>query len=367
MSRGSVEIGVAESQWRIEEITAEEFEGRVARDPRPNFAQSPQGARLRELSGWSTSLLGLVSGEGPDRVVGAAFVLSVRRGRLVTGDISSGPLLDFADDGLVEAFTRELARHLGALGCVFVTMNPNVLRDDAVAHRLERHGWKHSGWTLGFESGLRGNIRFAYVKDLTGLTLEDYRDSYASRYRRYVRHVEKRLRLRRLGRDELPLFIDIMNNVAERKHFGQRSPDYFRALFDAFGDQAYFLVAENEDGVPVSGIVFIENSWEMVAAIGGAVSGHEQERGNHLLHDHMIRTALEHGLTRYNFYGIEGRTDDPSSEGYGVYEFKTRFGTGSVEELIGEFTLPVDRLRYSAFRASTALKDAIGRTRQTSR
>ena len=61
MSRGSVEIGVAESQWRIEKITAEEFEGRVARDPRPNFAQSPHGARLRELSGWSTSLLGLVS------------------------------------------------------------------------------------------------------------------------------------------------------------------------------------------------------------------------------------------------------------------------------------------------------------------
>ncbi len=356
---------MAESQWQIEEITAEEFSGRVERDPRPSFAQSPQGAKLRELNGWKTSLLGLVRGQGRERTVEAAFVLCVRHGKLITADIPSGPLLDFADDELVRSFTEELSRHLGELGCAFVTINPNILRDDAVAESLKRHGWKHSGWTLGFQTGLRGNIRFAYVKDLTGLTLENYRDSYSSRYRRYVRHVEKTLRLRRLGRDELPLFIDIMNNVAERKHFGQRSSDYFHALFDALGDQVYFLVAENADGVAVSGIVFIENSWEMVAAIGGAVSGHEQERGNHLLHDHMIRTALEHGLPRYNFYGIEGRSDDPSSEGYGVYEFKTRFGTGFIEELIGEFTLPVDKVRYLAFRATTSLGEAIHRTRRS--
>lgn len=356
---------MAESQWRIEEITAEEFDRHLARDPRPNFAQSPPGAKVRERDGWTTSLLGLVSGQGCERTIGAAFVLCVRRGRLVTADISSGPLMDFTDDKLVHSFTEQLSRHLSTLGCVFVTISPNILRDDAVAESLKRHGWKHSGWTLGFRTGLRGNIRFAYVKDLTDLTLENYRDSYASRYRRYVRHVEKTLHLRRLGRDELPLFIDIMNNVAERKQFDQRSSEYFHALFDAFGDEVYFLVAENADGVPVSGIVFIENSWEMVAAIGGAVTGHEHERGNHLLHDHMIKTALEHGLTRYNFYGIEGRNNDPSSEGYGVYEFKTRFGTGFTEELIGEFTLPVDKLRYVAFRAATWLSDAIHRTKKS--
>jgi alanine adding enzyme len=365
MSTECLEVGVAESKRRIEEITAQEFDTCVARDPRPNFAQSPQGAKLRELNGWKTSLLGLVSGEGSERTIDAAFVLSVRQGKLVTADISSGPLMDFTDDGLIRSFTEELSRHLATLGCVFVTINPNILRDDAIAESLKSHGWKHSGWTLGFQTGLRGNIRFAYVKDLTDLTLENYRDSYASRYRRYVRHVEKVLRLRRLGRDELPQFIDIMNNVAERKQFGQRSADYFYGLFDAFGDQVHFLVAENADGVRVSGIVFIENSWEMVAAIGGAVSGHEQERGNHLLHDHMIKTALEHGLTRYNFYGIEGRTDDPSSEGYGVYEFKTRFGTGFTEELIGEFTLPVDKLGYLAFRATTSLSDAIHHTKKS--
>lgn len=43
--------------------------------------------------------------------------------------------------------------------------------------------------------------------------------------------------------------------------------------------------------------------------------------------------------------GISGVFDDPEDDGRGVLEFKQGFN-GYVEELPGEFTLPVSKLRY---------------------
>ena len=59
----------------------------------------------------------------------------------------------------------------------------------------------------------------------------------------------------------------------------------------------------------------------------------------------MLHLCVEKGVSRYNFYGIDGVFDDPDDEGRGVLEFKQGFN-GYVEELPGEFTLPVSKLRY---------------------
>ena len=63
-------------------------------------------------------------------------------------------------------------------------------------------------------------------------------------------------------------------------------------------------------------------------------------------HDAMLHFCVEHGLSRYNFYGIDGVFDDPDDEGRGVLEFKQGFN-GYVEELPGEFVLPVKPVAYA--------------------
>ena len=62
----------------------------------------------------------------------------------------------------------------------------------------------------------------------------------------------------------------------------------------------------------------------------------------------IIRYALEHKIPRYNFYGISGNFSKDADD-YGVYEFKKGFG-GRVEQLIGEFILPVNRTVYRLYR-----------------
>ena len=66
---------------------------------------------------------------------------------------------------------------------------------------------------------------------------------------------------------------------------------------------------------------------------------------NYLQH-HVMRTCLERGVGRYNFYGINGVFDDPDDPGRGLLEFKQGFG-GYVEELMGSFTLPVRPMTYA--------------------
>ena len=59
----------------------------------------------------------------------------------------------------------------------------------------------------------------------------------------------------------------------------------------------------------------------------------------------MLHLCVEKGVPRYNFYGISGVFDDPNDEGRGVLEFKQGFN-GYVEQMVGKFTLPVDKFRF---------------------
>lgn len=63
---------------------------------------------------------------------------------------------------------------------------------------------------------------------------------------------------------------------------------------------------------------------------------------------HMIQLALEEQYPFYNFYGISGYFEK-DQEGYGVFDFKRGF-RADVIELIGDFTLPISKLRYFIYR-----------------
>ena len=61
----------------------------------------------------------------------------------------------------------------------------------------------------------------------------------------------------------------------------------------------------------------------------------------------MMVKCIERGIPRYNLYGINGLFTPENNPGFGVLEFKQRFN-GFVEEMPGEFVLPVKPLVYAA-------------------
>ena len=98
--------------------------------------------------------------------------------------------------------------------------------------------------------------------------------------------------------------------------------------------------AKDGDVLPAAASLFVEHARETVYLFSGSVEKYKPFYASALIqHDAMLHLCVERGVTRYNFYGINGVFDDPEDEGRGVLEFKQGFN-GYVEELMGSFVLP---------------------------
>ena len=60
----------------------------------------------------------------------------------------------------------------------------------------------------------------------------------------------------------------------------------------------------------------------------------------YLIQWELIKYGLENGFKKHNFYGIPENINTHPKD-YGIYEFKRGFN-GYVEELIGEYELPIN-------------------------
>ncbi|MCH4834626.1 aminoacyltransferase [Bifidobacterium pseudolongum] len=280
-----------------------------------------------------------------------------------------------------------------------------LMRDYAHAH------WRHQGFGTGYDSVMN---RWVYVKDLSGIGDERaLLGSYSKRTQWSVKRARSMgVVVREVGEDQFGVFAQIEQQTAERRRFAFRGEQYFHDFARAFGDRAHFMIAYidttrylesmqrkaddlrslvesigakmqarettklrrryNEESsnlaaatkrlqaarelatrgalLPAACSLFVEHPNEVVYLFSGSLEEYKPFYASALIqHEAMLRLCVERGIARYNFYGIDGVFDDPNSEGHGVLEFKQGFN-GYVEELPGEFTLPVSRVRCAVKR-----------------
>ncbi|MDU2420517.1 MAG: aminoacyltransferase [Bifidobacterium scardovii] len=278
--------------------------------------------------------------------------------------------------------------------------------DDEMVGLLTRAGFEHGGFTVGYTAV----PRWRYLKDLTGIADEAaLLKSYDKRTQWSVKRAKSMgVHVRELADGELGVFARIEQQTAERRSFEYRGEDYFHRFKATYGDKAHFMVAEihideyaadmtakrealaakvarlqakndehpttkterqlgeetrnlaaaekrlaeaarfakDGDVLPAAASLFVEHPREVIYLFSGSVEQYKPFYASALIqHDAMLRLCVAKGVTRYNFYGIDGVFDDPDDEGRGVLEFKQGFN-GYVEELPGEFVLPVSPVAY---------------------
>lgn len=284
--------------------------------------------------------------------------------------------------------------------------------DDAV-ETLKNLGFMHDGFTIGYTAVPRWRYLkdLTGITDEKSLL-----KSYDKRTQWSVKRAASMgVHVRELGEDELQVFADIEQATAERRNFEYRGEAYFRKFKQAYGSKAHFMVAQihigeyiadmeskrdalrkkvdvlqakydehpttkterqlgeesrnlaaaekrlteaaeyakDGDVLPAAASLFVEHARETVYLFSGSVEKYKPFYASALIqHDAMLHLCVERGVTRYNFYGINGVFDDPEDEGRGVLEFKQGFN-GYVEELMGSFVLPV---RPLTFKLKTALR-----------
>ena len=207
-----------------------------------------------------------------------------------------------------------------------------------------------------------------------------------------------------IGYDELDRFQKIMVETGARKGFKVRNIEYFQEMYKLFHDKnevKYFITelnlkkyvegllkekeekqakldsltdAKYNDGakknltnemaaidkrveesetimketgkeiITLSGSMFMLIQPEIIYLSSGNYEEYMKFNSQYLIQWELIKYGIKNGFKKHNFYGIPANINEHPKD-YGIYEFKRGFN-GYVEELIGEYELPISPLYY---------------------
>ena len=260
----------------------------------------------------------------------------------------------------------------------------------------------------------REQVSWMFSLDLEGKDEQQILKEMKSNTRNTIRKTEKiGITIKELKYDELDRFQKIMIETGERKNFAIRGVEYYQNMYKLLADkgEVKFFVTElnlkeyierlkiekkekeekiaslsdakynegqkkgltneinsidkrikeaknimeekNTDTITLSGSMFIIIKPETIYLFSGNYSEFMKYNSQYLLQWMMIKYGIENGFKKHNFYGIPADINTHPKD-YGIYEFKKGFN-GYVEELIGEFELPIT-WHYRLFKLIHKLK-----------
>lgn len=279
-----------------------------------------------------------------------------------------------------------------------------------IVDELKNLGSYHAGFTTGVNK--ISQVRWMMTLDLKNKSKENILKDMRSLTRRSIKKTENfGIQVRELNLDEIDVFIDMLKSTGKRCNFDIREREYYLEQVQAFGKYSKILVAymdvdkyidnitkdkeiatkkfidvverlkENPENkknlnkkesyekavmvaerklseafdlkenygniINMAASLFINQGNEYVYIAGATYEEFIKYDAQYAIQWHMIQECIQNHVPRYNFYGQTGDFSK-SSVDYGVYEFKKGFG-GIVEELIGEFILPIHKTWFHLY------------------
>ena len=257
--------------------------------------------------------------------------------------------------------------------------------------KVKTENMEQVGWM--FSLGLEGKTEEQILKEMKPNT------------RNTIRKAEKLgITMTELSYDELDRFQNIMEETGERKNFAVRNVEYFQNMYNLFhesnevkyyvtelnlkeyikrlndetkekeeklsnlGDAKYndgqrknisseieslkkriddakeIMDKTNKDIITLSGSMFILIDPEIIYLSSGNYEEYMRFNSQYLIQWELIKYGIKNNFKKHNFYGIPANINEHPKD-YGIYEFKKGFN-GYVEELIGEFELPLKKEYY---------------------
>lgn len=399
----------------FELISEAEFRKFADKCPYKSFYQTPEIAKLREHNGWTAYYFGVKNG----KTLKAAAMVVARPTFLgkSTYYCPGGPLLDYEDTALVGFFFKHL-RHYAK------THNGYLLHIEPYYELIQRNrsgeavkgGFDHTQALRNLRNaGLTpcstsDEPKYAFVLDIDGRTPDELFRQFKQNTRNLIRRAEKKgVTVRELKREELGIFKQITESTSDRRHFQDKSLNYYEQMYDLFhkSGKVKFLVAEAPSGkdsreledsttrghsevttenegaspvttgasdpsresaisssqlLPISVAMFMTYGDEVIYLFSGSEEKYMKEyNAQYLIQWHMIKYAAEHKFKRYNFYGLQALPNE-SKQGYGLYTFKKSFASddrGHVTELLGAHEAPINQAFFAFHKLLHTLKSKL--------
>ena len=244
-------------------------------------------------------------------------------------------------------------------------------------------------------------VGWMFSLDLENKTEEQILKEMKPNTRNTIRKAEKiGIIVNEISYDELDKFQSIMEETSKRKGFSNRKLSYYQEMYNLFHEKnevKFFITelnlkeyierlkkekeekeekitslsdAKYNDGakknltkeiesiekrikdaeetrkekqtdiITLSGSMFMLIQPEIIYLSSGNYEEFMKYNSQYLIQWELIKYGLENGFKKHNFYGIPENINEHPKD-YGIYEFKRGFN-GYVEELIGEYELPIN-------------------------
>ena len=386
-------------------ISKEEFTSFANTVSHRSFIQSAEMADLLEKRG---NTVQFIAWKQNDQVQVAAILYSLSMTGGLHMEINSGPL--YQEETLLEPFyvaLKDYAKKNGAIELVIKPYdnyqtfdsdgNPISEEQSHFLDTLKNLGYQHDGFQTGYPGG---EPVWHYLKTIKG---DDSKSLLKSFNKNCSRNITTALNydisIRNITREEIPQFKQIIEETGKRQGFEDKSLSYYYDLYDSFGPNAEFVVAEinstaalahldqkisllnpsakqyeqqlqklekqknivretlagkESETVPLACALIIYTPSEVTYLFGGSYTKYQKFSAAFLIQYHAMKRALEKGITLYNFLGIQGIFDGSD----GVLRFKQNFN-GYIVRKMGTFRYYPHPLKYKMI---SLIKKLLGRS-----
>ena len=230
-------------------LTKEEFQTYSNQVSSRSFMQSVQMGDLLEKRGAQIVYLALKK-EGEIQVAAMVYNLPMLGGLHM--ELNSGPI--YTQQDALPVFYAELKEYAKQNGVLELLVKPyetyqtfdsegNAIdvKKKSIIQGLTDLEYQFDGLTTGYPNG---EPDWLYYKDLTDLTEKNLLNSFSKKGKPLVKKAETfGIQLKKLKREELSIFKDITRSTSERREYSDKSLEYYEKFYDAFGNQAEFLIA----------------------------------------------------------------------------------------------------------------------------
>ena len=386
-------------------ISKEEFTSFANTVSHRSFIQSAEMADLLEKRG---NTVQFIAWKQEDQVQVAAILYSLPMTGGLHMEINSGPL--YQEEAMLEPFyaaLKDYAKENGAIELVIKPYdtyqtfdsdgNPISEEQSHFLDTLKNLGYQHDGFQTGYPGG---EPVWHYLKTIKEADSKSLLKSFNKNCSRNITTaLNYDISIRNITREEIPQFKQIIEETGKRQGFEDKSLSYYYDLYDSFGPNAEFVVAEinstaalahldqkisllnpsakqyeqqlqklekqknivqetlagkESETVPLACALIIYTPSEVTYLFGGSYTKYQKFSAAFLIQYHAMKRALEKGITLYNFLGIQGIFDGSD----GVLRFKQNFN-GYIVRKMGTFRYYPHPLKYKMI---SLIKKLLGRS-----
>ncbi len=298
--------------------------------------QSWGWGELKAASGWHPLRLALYD-TASDSIVAAAQVLQraaprvpLRFGHLAY--IPKGPVLDWLDKPVRDAFFVQLHRELRRRGAIALRMELGQVCESEEGNVIHEYLRKQQMRSVRAVQPLRSIVLDITPDEVTLLA------RMKEKWRYNVRLAARKGVTVRVAEtiEDVQTWYRLLETTGERDQFGIHTLAYYIQVWRTFTphDEVRLLLAEH-DGQLLAGIFVSVLARQGIYLYGASSNEQRQLMPNYLLQWEAIRWAKSRGATSYDFWGIPD-TDASEEAMAGVYRFKSGWG-GRVVQFLGNY------------------------------